>query len=190
MPTTIAILAGGQSRRMGADKAVLEYEGMTLLERAARTALATGMPVLVAGRSRPDNWPLPNVDFVPDTVPNRGPLGGLETAMRRAAGPIVALACDLPLLTADALHWLSAQASGQPHEHGLAVLNDGQWEPLFSVYTPACLPLIERRLAAGRLSLHGLIESGDFGRADAPAWIAAQLANINTPEELAKLANG
>ncbi|MDQ2798359.1 MAG: molybdenum cofactor guanylyltransferase [Armatimonadota bacterium] len=187
---TITILAGGQSRRMGTDKAVLKFGGMTLLERAARTALATGIPVLVAGRLRPDDWPLPEVDFVPDALPNCGPLGGLQTALRHAACPVLALACDMPLLTPDALRWLSAQAATHSGEHGLEVLNNAQWEPLFSVYTPACLPLIETRLAAGRLSLHGLIESGDFGLADAPDWVAAQLVNINTPEELAELLGG
>ncbi len=71
--------------------------------------------------------------------------------------------------------------------HGLVVVNDGRWEPLFSFYTSACLPLIESRLAAGRLSLHGLIEAGDFAVVEAPGWVAAQLVNVNTPEDLARL---
>lgn len=190
MHMTVAILAGGQSRRLGTDKAVVEFGGMTLLERAARTALAAGLPVLVAGRSCPDIWPLPTVDFVPDAIPNRGPLGGLQAALFHAACPVLALACDMPLLTPDALRWLSTQSAAHSGEHGLAVLNNAQWEPLFSVYTPTCLPLVETRLAAGRLSLHGLIEAGNFGRADAPEWVTTQLVNINTPEELAELLGG
>lgn len=184
---TAAIMAGGESRRMGTDKATLLFGGVPLLERAARTALATGLPVLVAGRDRPAGWPLPSVDFAPDAAPGRGPLGGLEAALRRAGQPVLALACDMPLLGPDALVWLRDQAAAQPGAHGLAILNAGQWEPLFSVYTPACLMLVESRLASGRLSLHGLIESGDFARADAPDWVAAQLVNVNTPEDLARL---
>lgn len=187
LPMTIAILAGGESRRMGADKAVLEIEGMTLLERAARTALDAGLPTLVVGRPCPDDWPLPEVDFILDASRNCGPLGGLQTALHHAIGSVLALACDMPRLTADALLWLSGQASAQTCEHGLAILNNGQWEPLFSVYTHASLPLIESRLAAGLLSLHGLVEAGEFGRADAPAWVAPQLVNINTPQEFANL---
>jgi molybdopterin-guanine dinucleotide biosynthesis protein A len=186
--TTIAILAGGQSRRMGTDKAALEIGGRTLLERAARIALTADLPVVVIGRERPDGWLLPAVTFLPDTAPGRGPLGGLHTALCHANGPVLALACDLPLLTADALFWLLAQVLAQSGLHGLAVLHDGQWEPLFSVYDSACLPLIESRLAAGRLSLHGLLEAGDFGRVKAPDWVAAQLANVNTPEEWARVA--
>jgi molybdopterin-guanine dinucleotide biosynthesis protein A len=187
LQTTIAILAGGQSHRMGTDKAALEIGGRTLLERAAHTALAASRPTVVIGRERPDGWPLPTVTFLPDAAPGRGPLGGLHTALCHANAPVLALACDLPLLTADALNWLLMQASAQSRPHGLAVLHDGQWEPLFSVYNPACLPLIESRLAEGRLSLHGLIEAGDFGRVEAPDWVAAQLANINTPEEWARV---
>ena len=184
---TVAILAGGESRRMGRDKAALLFGGLSLLERIARTALSAGLMVLVAGRARPDDWPMPAVDFVPDAAPGRGPLGGLETALKHTGGPVLAVACDMPLVTSEALVWLRDRAAASTSEHGLAVLNDGQWEPLFSVYAPACLPLIEIRLAAGRLSLHGLIEAGDFARADAPGWVTSQLININTPEELRRL---
>jgi len=184
---TAVILAGGESRRMGTDKAALVFGGIPLLERAARAALTAGLPVLVVGRERPDGWPLPAVDFAPDAAPGRGPLGGLETALVRAGTSVLALACDTPLLGPNALAWLWDRAASEASTHGLVVLNGGQWEPLFSVYAPACLPLIEARLTSGRLSLHGLIESGEFGRADAPDWVAAQLVNVNTPEDLARL---
>ena len=100
---------------------------------------------------------------------------------------MLAVACDLPRLTDDTLRWLADRAAEQAGPHGLAVQNGGQWEPLFSVYAPACLPLIEARLEAGRLSLHGLFEAGEFGRVDAPEWVSSQLVNVNTPEDLANL---
>lgn len=184
---TAAILAGGESRRMGTDKTLLEIGGVTLLELAARTAQSSGLTPLVVGRDRPQNWPLAEVLFLPDLLPGRGPLGGLETALRHTGSPVLALACDLPLLTAEALCWLAAQAEEERGEHGLAVLNEGKWEPLFSIYKPSCLPLLETRLTAGRLSLHGLIESGNFSCLEAPDWVRAQLVNVNTPEDLARL---
>ena len=179
----IAILAGGQSRRMGTDKAALEIGGVSLLERTARLALAGNLPVLVAGRACPENWPLPEVEFVEDAAPGLGPAGGLATALRQAQTSVLALACDLPLLTEDALRWLIAQAKAQSGSSGLVTINGGQKEPLFSVYHRESLPLIEARLAAHRRSLHGVIEAGAFAFADAPEWVAAQLANVNTPEE-------
>ena len=183
MTLTLAILAGGQSRRMGTDKAALEIGGMTLLERTARMALAVNLPALVIGRASPDGWLLPEVTFTEDAEAGLGPLGGLATARRQAQTSVLALACDLPLLTEDAVRWLIAQAAFQGGPSGLVTVNGGQKEPLFSVYDRACLPLIEARLAAHRRSLHGLIEAGAFAFADAPDWVAAQLANVNTPEE-------
>lgn len=186
MITTFAIFAGGQSRRMGTDKAALTVEGVTLLERTARITLTAGQTALIIGRTRPDGWPLEAAKFVEDAVPGLGPLGGLHTALGRHPA-VCALACDLPLLTPDAVRWLGAQAEQNNkrggNEHGLIVVNHGRWEPLFSVYHVACLPLIESRLTEGKRSLHGLIEAGDFAFADAPDWVCAQLVNVNTPED-------
>jgi molybdopterin-guanine dinucleotide biosynthesis protein A len=180
---TVAIFAGGQSRRMGTDKAALEVEGRTLLARTAEVALAANLPVLVVGRAQPAGWPFQTVVFAEDTQPGLGPLGGLATALGQSeTTAVLALACDLPLLTPDAVRWLGTQ-TGKGNEHGLIVVNAGNWEPLFSVYQPACLPLLEARLAEGKRSLHGLIEAGQFAFRDAPAWAAAQLININTPEQ-------
>lgn len=167
---------------MGTDKAALEVEGLSLLAHTALAALDADLPVLVAGRARPDAWPLEAVAFAEDAEPGLGPLGGLATALRHTNVEVLALACDLPLLTADAVRWLRAQLE-RGNEHGLIVVSNGKWEPLFSLYRPACLPLIEARLAEGKRSLHGLIEAGQFGFADAPDWVAAQLVNVNTPQQ-------
>lgn len=167
---------------MGTDKAVLTVGGETLLARTARVAEDAGLSVVIIGRARPAAWPLPAAVFLPDDVPGLGPLGALTTMLRRASEPILALACDLPRLDADALRWLAARTPGP---HGVAALREGEAEPLFSVYTPDCLPIAEARLADGRLSLRGLIEAADFTQVDAPAWVAARLVNVNTPEDWA-----
>lgn len=185
---TAVILAGGASRRMGRDKANLEVDGLTLLERTAALAQAAGLPVLIVGRSRPADWSLDGVQFVKDAQPRQGPLGGLHTALTQVQGPVLVLACDMPRLSADALRWLIAEGqSERVGEYGLITINSGQWEPLFSVYTPRCLPLIKERIQEGRLSLHGLIEAGDFQLVEAPSWIEPLLLNVNTPEELREI---
>ncbi|MGI4790565.1 MAG: molybdenum cofactor guanylyltransferase [Janthinobacterium lividum] len=186
MPITAIILAGGQSRRMGTDKAALEIKGATLLERTARVALGADLPVLVAGRVRPLGWLLETV-FVEDAHPGLGPLGGLSAALGQTQTSVLALACDLPLLTADALRWLLAQFAEQRGEHGLVTINGDRWEPLFSLYQPSVLPKIDTRLMEGRRSLHGLIEAGDFAFVQAPDWVRTQLVNVNTADEWGKI---
>ncbi len=182
----IAVLAGGESRRMGQDKAALAWQGQTLLEHIVQTAQQAAPLVLVAGRARPAGWALPSVPFLPDARPGEGPLRGLEAALAFSAPvSVLAVACDMPLLSPEALRWLIGQAClSPPGRDGLAVRNGGQWEPLFSVYFAGCLPRVQERLALGQRSLQRLIESGEFASADAPAWVCAQLINVNTPADL------
>ncbi len=177
---TAAILAGGRSERMGRDKARIVHQGETLLARTARVAQEAGCGVLIVGRERPDDWLLPGVTFLPDAFPGQGPLGGLLTALRATERSVLALACDMPRLTPDVLRWLAAQ---ERRTHGAAVRNGEGWEPLFSIYAPSVLPIVEGQLAGGRRSLQALIAAGDFQAVTAPPEVAAALVNVNTPED-------
>jgi len=185
--TTRIILAGGEGRRMGQDKAGLVWQGMTLLERAARRASeGHDGAVAVVGRARPPDWPLPAVRFVPDDDAHQGPLLGLLTALRAFPGQhLLVLACDLPLLDTRALDWLMDEADAQtPLADGLVCVNNAQWEPLFAIYAPSCLPLVEDCRREGIGSLRAMIRRGQFAFADAPSWMCAGLTNINTPGDL------
>jgi molybdopterin-guanine dinucleotide biosynthesis protein A len=177
---SIAILAGGHSTRMGRDKAEMVWEGEALLERTVRIARQTSREVFVVGRERPAFWSCDSVRFYRDEVVDQGPLAGLVVALEKAGSRVLALACDMPLLSAEALDWLIAQ---EPGPHGVAVQRGKQWEPLFSIYDAAVLPLVKSRLSAGQRSLQGLIAAGEFFTATAPPSVAASLVNINTIEE-------
>ena len=180
----IAILAGGRSRRMGRDKAALPWDGGTLLERLARVALATHCPTRVIGRARPDDWMLPSVTFHPDRHPEMGPLGGVLTALEAGEEPILAVACDMPRLDARALGWLLKIARDLPCEStGVAARNGDQTEPLFAVYGQSLREIAAARIAAGRLSLGGMIADAALTIVDVPEEIRASLMNVNTPEE-------
>ena len=193
---SVAILAGGQSRRMGRDKAQLRWGEASWLEHTARVALQVTSNVAVVGRSRPADWPLQDTTFLNDAVPDSGPLGGLLTALRwtseQGVNRVLALACDTPQLTSGAIEWIFEQASQQPLQHGLVVRNGGRIEPLFSIYTVSCLPLVEDRLASndhgrGRFSIRDFIENADFEYVDAPDTITSMLHNFNTPEDVKAL---
>jgi molybdopterin-guanine dinucleotide biosynthesis protein A len=176
---TIAIFAGGASRRLGQDKVAL------FLDKLLETIAPLDLPVLIVGRAGPDER------FVPDDLPGEGPLGALATALRHAEGaPVLALACDLPMLTEGAVRWLlDAWVSAPAETDGLIVLHaeTNDFEPLFSVYAPSCLHLATARLATGKRSLHGLIESGDFTCIELPEAHASCLFNVNRPEDLQAL---
>lgn len=175
----VAIMAGGKSQRMGRDKAELEIDGQTLLDRLIDQANMVSDTVLVIGRtdSRDD------VIWLEDDEPGLGPLGGLRTALSHLDRPVLLVACDMPLVDADALQWLLDAFAGADAAHGLATTRDSQLEPLFSIYNPAVMSLVDERLSEGRRSVRGLIQNGDFERVETPEEIAPKLANVNTPGE-------
>jgi molybdopterin-guanine dinucleotide biosynthesis protein A len=186
----IAVLAGGKSERMGRDKALLMWRGLTLLERIAREANRVSSQICVVGREKPEGWQYPSLRFLPDTVSDSGPLGGLISALQYAEQNslhgVLATACDMPLLDTDAFLWLLTSAS-QCHTHGAIVLNHQQYEPLFSLYSVEALPLVQSQLNLGKRSLHGLIEKGDFSFIEAPTNFSQKLLNLNLPDDLAAL---
>ena len=176
---------------MGRDKAQLEWRGASLLQHACANALRATERVLVVGRERPADWPFESVEFLLDEIADLGPLGGLQTvlefALRHDIDHVLALACDLPLVDENALRWLMQQAETRDLFHGLTTTRDGEIEPLFSVYSVSCLPLLHRQMEENRRSMHGLIECGDFEYLEMPPEIASQLLNINTPDDWARL---
>ncbi len=184
----VAVIAGGKSRRMGQDKAHLLVDGLPLLARTVFAAQTVAARVLIVGRSPEAGFS--GVEFLDDAAPGLGPLGGIATALRHAKGAaaaVLALACDMPRLTPETLQWLLDAAAMEEAADGVAVVNGEQIEPLFSVYRPPCLPLLEQRISESRLSAVDFIKEGRFARCAAPPPVAAALANVNTPEEYAAL---
>ncbi len=162
-PFSALILAGGKSRRMGADKALLRLPtgGQTLIERvaaAARAAGASEIVVVVAG----DTARLPPMDArtIQDSVPDAGPLAGLVAgfaAMRHDTALV--LACDLPYLSVPLLQWMAAQHAGSNTGWDALVPSladeDGivRWQPLHALYSRACLAPACAALAQGERKL-------------------------------------
>ncbi len=97
-----AILAGGRSRRMGTDKALVDFGGEPLIARPIAAARAAGLePVAVA--KAPLGLDVPT--WI-DEFETSHPLSGLVTALRH--GPVVAIACDQPFVTPALLAKLAA----------------------------------------------------------------------------------
>ncbi len=184
--TTLALLAGGKSARMGRDKVLLPIpgrSGCTLLMHLADLGLAAGLQVVVCGRIAPAAWPFPMVRFLSDAQPDEGPLRGLEAALA-LGDEVLLMASDLPLVAVADLAWLLAQATA---EHGVATIIEGQLQPLFSRYTAACRPLVAAELAVGRRSPLAVMRAGCFTQAEVPAAMAARLVDVDTPGDWQRL---
>lgn len=185
------LLAGGASRRMGTDKALLVVGGQTLAARGVALLRAVcGGGVLVAPGGRPLGLGL---DEVPDAVPGSGPLGGLVAGLERAAAPLVAvLAVDLPLASGPVLRALAAVWDG---EDAVLPVVGGRREPLHAVWSAAAAPALRAELAAGRLALHRAAAGLRVRVAGPEVWAAAAAGvpfwhNVNVPADLAGPARG
>jgi molybdopterin-guanine dinucleotide biosynthesis protein A len=191
-PVSGIILAGGKSRRLGADKSQLVWPpgdpaGKTLLELTAEKLRLTCAEVLVVGYR--GERPLPDgVHAVNDTVQDGGPLGGLCAGLDEAAhAHALAVATDMPFLSVPLIEWLLAQPR---HYDVLAPVYD-LVQTLHTVYSKRCLDVMRRRLESGRKSLIGLYEEPDLRvRYVAQPEVerldpgGRSFANVNTPREL------
>jgi len=145
------VLAGGHSRRMGTDKALLELDGLTLVERAARRLAAICSQVVLADGGR--NM-LDGVQSVADG-PGKGPVAGiLGTAAAFPDTALLLLACDLPRVP---IGLLGELASPTPYDWTVPRWR-GQLEPLCALYRPRALDALRRQVEAGVLALHRLAE--------------------------------
>lgn len=179
-----AVLAGGQSSRMGRPKAMVELGGRPMLARVVGTVGSAGLePIVVA---KPDSE-LPHVDCRVLSEPDqpRHPLTGLVTALSASAGRgVVVIACDMPLVPAKLLTWLAAL------EESVAVCEvGGQLEPMLGRYSPAVAEELAESLERGapmRQAVSALepyvVSESQIARFGDPARI---VFNVNTPSDLA-----
>lgn len=144
------VLAGGKSSRMGTDKALLEIGGQTLLERAVSTLSPNcGNRVkAVINEAQRDSFEtrFSNLNFVTDLYGERGALGGIHAALENCESEwTLILACDLPLVTPEALLVLTKIAVTENFAAAIVPRqSDGRLQPLCAAYRrKACLPKIE-----------------------------------------------
>jgi len=177
------ILAGGQSSRMGTDKALLQLNGETLLARALRLVGAVCAEARIVGSvARLSGYEA----VVEDIFPNRGPLGGIHAALKSSGTELnLVLAVDLPLIEVRFLDYLVARACA-----GEAVVTvpraSGGWQPLCAVYRRAFAPIAEAALAQGKNKIDALFASVSTEIVDEDelaqaGFSPAMFRNLNTP---------
>jgi molybdopterin-guanine dinucleotide biosynthesis protein A len=183
------ILAGGESRRMGRDKAFLPFGGATLIEQVASRLRDVCADVLVV-TNHPDPYQALGLRAVPDALPERRSLVGIYTGVLHAGGPAFVCGCDMPFLCPALIRHMGDLANSAD----VVMPRVKDYEPLHAVYTPACLEPIKRVLAAGGRNAGILtevrariLEEPELRRFDPEL---RSLVNVNTPEEYAALNPG
>jgi molybdenum cofactor guanylyltransferase len=170
------LLVGGASARFGSPKALAELRGETLADRAWRT-LGEACDVRIAVGKTADGLELP-FPVVDDGTQVRAPIAGVVAGLAAAGTDLtVVLPVDCPLVTPDLLRALADACQGAD----AAVPQTG---PLPGAYRKTALPVLQRRLAAERLSLREALAELHQRTVGLDE---ALLANVNTPVDLQRL---
>ena len=188
---TIAIQAGGESRRMGQDKALMPFLGKPLSERLV-TRLAPLADEVIVTTNQPEKFLFLGLPLFSDARSGRGALGGLFTALSHATQPLVAvIACDMPFASPCLLEYQVRMLEQQAVDICIPMLPEG-YEPLHAVYRrDTCLPAVEWALDNDqwkviswfpKVRVHTLSEAAcrDYD----PQGLA--FSNVNTPQELSE----
>lgn len=191
---TAVILAGGQSRRLGRDKAIEPFAGEPLIRRVIRRASdavsANEVVVIVADSARAAALPLDHSHRTAvDVFPDCGSLGGIYTGLHASSTEwSLVTACDMPFLSADLLAHMTGLRDGAD---AVVPIVDGRPEPTHALYTRRCLPAIEKRLRAGQLKISGFFDDVSIRyvpeseiRNYDPDLLS--FFNINRPEDLTR----
>jgi len=181
---TVFILAGGQSSRMGRDKAFLSINGRTLLEHAIGLAKSVAEDVVLIGqRAKLDPYGI----VMQDIFPGCGPLGGIHAALHCSRTDLnLILAVDTPFLPPKFLQYQIERARTGASALVTYPRVAGQYQPLCALYRKGFLPSAEAALKAGNYKIEPLLESvpscviGDAELAGL-GLSAAIFDNLNTP---------
>jgi molybdenum cofactor guanylyltransferase len=183
------LLAGGKSRRMrGANKALVEIDGVPIVKRVA-SALAQVLEQTIVITNSPQDFKFLNLPMFPDIIPCSGSLGGLYTGLTACQGRRgLLIACDMPFLKVSVIRYMVNLA----HKADIVIPRiHEKLEPLHAIYSPACLPHIAELLHRSDLKIANFFDKVDV--LEVPARDLAVfdpdfqfIVNVNSPEDLQK----
>ena len=187
----VIVLAGGQSSRMGRDKALLEIEGKSLLQRVCEVAavLTPEVYVLTAWPDRYRSTLTETSQFLVEYNPGCGPLVALTQGLKEIAAEwILLLGCDLPLLNAQIIQkWASQLTDFPPSTLAVVPYQNPRWEPLCGFYRKQSLPSLQSFIDKGGRSFQVWLNQIPAIPLPVGEQEAVMLSNCNTLEEFEQL---
>ncbi|OPL13565.1 MAG: hypothetical protein AVO38_13210 [delta proteobacterium ML8_D] len=184
-----AILAGGKSRRFGSNKALAPWFTGRMIDAMVKAVMNTCQEVMIIA-NEPEPYSYSGLPIFPDILPGRGPIAGLQSALRNAkAERVLLLGCDMPLLNSELLNFMWEISTWAPIVIPRTTFG---LEPLHAIYHKSLLHIIDRRISDGNLSLQSLIKTVPH-HIISPADILKIchsfdcLSSANTPEKLARM---
>ena len=178
-----AVLAGGQSRRMGTDKALLTVDSVTLLDRTVGVLSDVVDSVYVVGG---DHEAAGSAVYVDDLFPGEGPVGGLVSALASAdTDALIVTGCDLPSLTVDIVRQVldALRVSGADYVVPLA---NGRRQWHCAAFHRRCHGPLELAFNEGARSYRDALNA--LSECALVVSRPAGLIDVDTPEQFARFA--
>ncbi len=187
---TGVILAGGKSRRMEQNKALLRLGNETLIGHVIHRMQSITDELLLITNS-PDEYRHLGITMHGDIISNVGALGGIHAGLSYASHEtVVCVGCDNPFLMPNLLSYLVAVLGEHDAVMPYTDNEDGQitLQTLCAVYSKRCLPIIEQMLNEPDLRVHALQESANVLTLAPEIWKTYDsegysFFNVNTPED-------
>ncbi len=185
---TAIVLAGGKSRRMGFNKAFLQYGDKTFIEHQIDRLKKIFDEIIISANDA-DIYARLNLPVVPDIMPGKGPLGGICAGLiRSTSSHAFVIACDMPFIHERIILHLKDQID----DYDVVVPQTSRGlEPLHAFYSKNCIQPIYRCLNEGRLRIIDFFREVKVRIVDEQELkgldVSTQsLTNLNTPEEYQK----
>jgi|TARA_R110002110_G_scaffold184877_3_gene391786 molybdopterin-guanine dinucleotide biosynthesis protein A len=181
-----AVLAGGQSRRMGRTKALIDVDGQPMATHVAHALATAGCRDVVLVGGNPAELASLELPVIADRYPGEGPVGGVLTALhhhllhRSSATHVVVAACDLPGLSANAVERMLDAATMAAD---VVVAMTDRVEPVLAVWNLQTIAPLEAAFETGIRALHEVFA---LFRVATVAIDPGEMRNINHPEDLLK----
>ncbi|MFM9376404.1 molybdenum cofactor guanylyltransferase [Gordonia sp. VNK21] len=185
------VLAGGRSRRMGQDKASLDFQGRPMLDTVVDVVAQRCAPVLVTAAQTSAAYgqlgESPNYQWVTAEEAGTGPLGGLVAALDVAAGAgapaAFVCATDMPLIEPELIDELLRALT--PSVDAVIVRDGGRDHPMAGIYRTRVMPTLLGLIADGELRMLSAVDAIVTHRVGIsnPRW----LTNVDAPEDLHRL---
>jgi molybdenum cofactor guanylyltransferase len=137
------ILAGGNSKRFGVDKALYPFKGKPLVQIVIETIKNLTKKIIIITNS-PDKLDFLNYKKYNDIIPGAGSLGGLYTGLYHSNHDLnIVLPCDMPFISQECIQFLVKNSNG----YDITVpIHNNMFEPLCAIYSKTCLPYIKNQI--------------------------------------------
>jgi len=150
------LLAGGKSTRFKKNKAIAEYNGQRLIEHTSNLLNKHFDQVYLVVDSKEKYSFIKNCKIVEDIIPNKGPVGGIYTGLMASNRKYnYIMACDMPLMSGRFIEYIK---NWEQNYDVLLPEYNGYIEPLAGIYSKKCLPVIEKNLRNGNLSIRDFLK--------------------------------